>query len=159
MLEPFFQWLGDLPVSQYIGQSVWIYPFVQTIHLLFLALLAGALLIVDLRLLGWGFVEQPVAKVARDARKWVIWGLVGLVITGMPQLLQNSMREYHSEFFWLKMQVLPVAILFTFTVRHKVTMADQARVGPFWSKLVALVSIALWFGGVAIPARLIGLLT
>ena len=54
MLEPFFQWMNDLAVSKAIGESIWIYPLVQAIHLLFLALFAGALLIVDLRLMGWG---------------------------------------------------------------------------------------------------------
>ncbi len=38
------------------------------------------------------------------------------------------------------------AILFTFTVRRKVAMADESRVGPLWSKLVALVSVVLWSG-------------
>ena len=45
MLEPFFQWMNDLAVSKAIGESIWIYPLVQAIHLLFLALFAGSLLI------------------------------------------------------------------------------------------------------------------
>jgi uncharacterized membrane protein len=60
--------------------------------------------------------------------------------------------------FWLKMDVLLVAIIFTLTIRRKVTLADEARVGPFWGKVVGLVSITLW-AGVAIPARLIGLIS
>ena len=66
MLEPFFQWMNDLAVSKAIGESIWIYPLVQAIHLLFLALFAGALLIVDLRLMGFGMREQPVAIRARS---------------------------------------------------------------------------------------------
>jgi hypothetical protein len=159
MLESSFQWLGNLPVSKAIGESIWIYPFVQAVHLVFLAMFAGAILVVDLRLLGWGFTQRAAADVARDARRWLIWGLIGLFVTGVPQLMQNAMREYFSEYFWLKMQVLPVALIFTFTLRHIVTQADEARIGPVWPKLTALVSIALWFGGVAIPSRLIGLFT
>jgi hypothetical protein len=100
-----------------------------------------------------------VAKVARDAWPWMIIGLVGLVITGIPQLLQNAMREYFSEFFWFKMYVLPVALIYTFTIRRQIALADEARVAPAVSKLVGLASILLWIGGVAIPARLIGLFT
>ena len=159
MLQPFFQWMNDLAVSKAIGESIWIFPVVQAVHLLFLALFAGAILIVDLRLLGFGMREQPVAKVAQDARPWLILGLLGLVVTGMPQLMQNAMREYFSDFFWLKMQVLPIALIYTFTIRQRVAMADEARVGPMWGKAVGLVSILLWFGGVAIPSRLIGLFT
>jgi hypothetical protein len=159
MLEPFFQWMNDLAVSKAIGESIWIYPLVQAIHLVFLALFAGALFIVDLRLLGFGIREQSVAKIARDARPWVIAGFVGLVITGMPQLMQNAMREYFSEYFWFKMYVIPIALIFTFTIRQKVALADESRVNPAVSKLVGLTSILLWIGGVAIPARLIGLFT
>jgi hypothetical protein len=159
MLEPFFQWMNDLAVSKAIGESIWIFPLVQAIHLVFLALFAGSLLIVDLRLLGLGMREQSVAKIARDARPWMILGLVGLVVTGMPQLMQNAMREYFSEYFWIKMYVLPVALIYTFTIRQRVAMADESRVAPAMSKLAGLASILLWIGGVTIPSRLIGLFT
>jgi putative copper export protein len=159
MLQPFFQWMNDHAVSKAIGESIWIYPLVQAIHLLFLALFAGALLIVDLRLMGWGMRDQPVARVARDAWPWMIIGLVGLVVTGMPQLMQNAMREYYSDFFWMKMYVLPVALIYTFTIRQRVALADEARVAPAMSKLTGLASILLWIGGVAVPSRLIGLFT
>jgi hypothetical protein len=159
MLEPYFQWLNDLAVSKAIGESIWIYPLVQAIHLLFLALFAGSLLIVDLRLLGYGMRDQPVAKVARDARPWMILGLLGLLVTGMPQLAQNAMREYFSEYFWFKMYMIPVALIFTFTIRQKIALADEARVTPMVAKAVGLLSILLWIGGVAVPARLIGLFT
>ena len=151
MLEPFFQWMNDLAVSKAIGESIWIYPLVQAIHLVFLALFAGALLIVDLRLMGLGMREQPAAKVARDARPWLIVGFIGLVVTGMPQLMQNAMREYFSEFFWIKMYVLPIALIYTFTIRQRIALADEARLAPMWSKLAGLVSILLWMGGVGDP--------
>jgi hypothetical protein len=153
MLEPFFQWMNDLAVSKAIGESIWIFPLVQAVHLVFLALFAGSLLIVDLRLLGLGMREQSVAKIARDARPWLILGLVGLVVTGMPQLMQNAMREYFSEYFWIKMYVLPVALIYTFTIRQRVAMADESRVAPAMSKLAGLASILLWIGGVTIPSR------
>ena len=159
MLQPYFQWMNDLAVSKAIGESIWIYPLVQAIHLVFLALFAGSLLIVDLRLMGWDMREQPVAKVARDARPWMILGFLGLVATGMPQLMQNAMREYFSDFFWIKMYVLPIALIYTFTIRQRVAMADESRVAPAMSKITGLASILLWIGGVAIPSRLIGLFT
>jgi hypothetical protein len=45
--------------------------------------------------------------------------------------------------------------VFTFTVRRKVALADESRVRPIWSKLVAVVSVALW-SGVGIGGRWIG---
>jgi hypothetical protein len=158
MLEPFFVWLNNLAVSKYIGESLWIYPLVQAVHLVFLAILIGALLIVDLRLLGRGMIRQSVDQVARDAWPWFLIGIVGMVLTGVPQLMQNASREYHSEFFWQKMYFLAAALIFTFTVRRKLTHAPEGRVPPVWAKVVAIVSILLWMN-VAISGRLIGLFT
>jgi hypothetical protein len=159
MLQPYFQAMNDSNLAKYISESLWIYPLDQAIHLLFLALFAGSILILDIRLLGFGMREQPVAKVARDSTPWVIIGFLGLVVTGIPQLIQNAMREYYSDFFWIKMYVLPVALIYTFTVRRMVAQADEGRVSPVVQKVVGLVSLLLWFGGVTVPSRLIGLFT
>jgi len=158
MLLPYFEWVNNLPVSRAIGESALIYPVVQSIHLVFLALLVGGIFMVDLRLMGTSLTSLPLAKVARDARPWVIWGLVGMLVTGIPQLMQNATREYHSEFFWFKMQLLPVALIYHFTLRHRITMAAEGRVAPILSKLAGVVSIALWTS-IAVTSRFIGLFT
>ena len=72
--------------------------------------------------------------------------------------MSNATKEYFSEFFCFKMDVLLVAVIFTFTLRHKVAMAEEGRVAPLKVKLVGLASIVLW-ATVAITARLIGLLS
>jgi hypothetical protein len=119
---------------------------------------AGAVLIVDLRLLGGGAKDQPVAHVARDAEPWLIAALIGLTITGIPQLIANALREYRSDLFWMKMAILLVAMIYTFTLRRNITLADERRVAPATRKAVGFVSLALWTA-VLIHARLIGLFT
>ncbi|HET9360165.1 MAG TPA: DUF6644 family protein [Vicinamibacterales bacterium] len=155
MLQPFFEWLGALPISQFIGSSIWIYPLVQAFHLVCLALLAGAILVVDMRLLGLGLTTRPVSQVARDARPWLIAGLIGMVCTGLPQLLQNASREYFSEYFWYKMYLIAFGLILMVTVRRKATQAAEPSA---FGKVVAVVSIAAW-GGAVWNARLIGLFT
>ena len=155
MLLPFFDWMNALPVSQAIGASIWIYPLVQAIHLVFLALFAGGIMIVDLRLLGFGLRSKSVSEVARDARPWMITGFLGLVATGLPQLMQNASREYYSEFFWYKMYLIAFGLILMVTVRRKMTQGTESTLA---SKVVGLVSMAIWTG-VTINARLIGLFT
>ena len=157
MLE-LFTWINDLAVSVAIRESVWFAAVIQAVHLVALGLFAGALLIVDLRLIGRGLTDRPVGEVARDAQPWLVASFLGLVVTGVPQLMGNAIREYYSIFFWLKMIVLVLAFIFTFTVRRKITLADERTIGRAWSKTVGITSIALWTF-VAVTARLIGLFT
>ena len=158
MLLPFFEWLDTLRVGDWISTSSYAAPLINVAHILALVMLFGSLLIVDLRLLGRGMTQQPVAKVARAARPWLIGALICMLLTGIPQVLSLPIREYYSPFFWMKMRLLLVALVFTFTLRHKVAMADEEKVGPVWGKVVGLVSIALWTW-VAIEGRLIGVLS
>jgi putative copper export protein len=159
MLQKFFTvWLQNHPVSNAIRDSVWIYAFDQGAHLISLAIFAGAILVVDLRLLGGGFKDRPVKDVARDAQPWLVGSFLVLTVTGIVQLMSNATKEYFSPFFWFKMYVLLPAIIYTLTIRWKVASSEEGRVSPIMSKLVGFVSIVLWTG-VAVPARLIGLLS
>ena len=157
MLQPFFQWMGELGFSAYFLNSVWPTPIVQCIHLLAVAVFAGAVLIVDLRLLGVGLTSAPVADLARTAQPWLVWSFVVLVLTGIPQMASTALKQYYSPFFWWKMEAVFVGVVVTFVIR-RIISREEGRFGPVWPKVVGVTSIALWTS-VTIGARLIGLLS
>lgn len=150
-LQPFFKWMESLAVYK---ASIYLGPGVNLVHLVSMATFMGALLMVDLRLLGTGLTNHSVKQVARSAQPWLIAGLAGLTVTGIPAMMATATQQYANKVFWVKMYLLLAAVIFTFTVRRRVTRADDARVGPVWGKVVALVSIVLWMG-VAAGGRLI----
>ncbi len=158
MLLPFFEWMQGIPLSVLFLESTWLTPIIQCVHLVALTVFAGAVLIVDMRLLGRGLTTTPLAQVARDAQPWLIWAFVVLLVTGIPQLTSTALKQYYSPFFWWKMEGLLLGLIFTFTLRRKITLADEVRLGPFWPKVVGIFSITIWTG-VAIGARLIGLMS
>jgi len=159
MLLPFFQWMQESPASMYILSTTWFSPIVQVMHLTALAIFAGSILIVDLRLIGVGVTATPLAQVARDARPWFFWGLIALFITGMPSVASTAMKQYFSPFFWWKMELLMLGLVFTYTIRQKFVNNDASgELSPIWPKVAGMFSIAVWTG-VAIGARLIGLLS
>jgi hypothetical protein len=151
----YFAAIAAWPVSRAINESSWIFALIQALHLVALAFLAGAVLVVDLRLLGKGFSQQPIARVARDARPWLVASIIAMVLTGVPQFISLATKEFESPYFWNKMYFLVAALIFTFTIRARVAQAPEGRFGPAVGKAVALISIALW-AGVAIEGRLIG---
>lgn len=154
-LLPFFQWAEATAIGETIRNSAWAFAVIESVHLLALSVIGGAVLIVDLRLLGFGLRSQPVAEVARDARPWLVGSLVVMLITGVGLFLAEPMKLYASSAFALKMTCLAAAIVFTFTVRTHVAMSEDARVRSASRTLVALISLALWFG-VAASGRWIG---
>jgi hypothetical protein len=136
-------------------QSPWLFPVIATIHLMGLSLIGGAVLVVDLRLLGLGLRRQPVAGLAHDAERWLFRGLVVTVSTGILLFMCFATKYYYLTFFWVKMAALVLVILFTLSVHRRVVMANEADVSPVLCKLVALVSLSLWTI-VAVGGRYIG---
>ena len=72
------EWMGDSRLSLLFGSAVWYSPLIQVAHLVAVAVFAGALLVVDLRLLGTGLTQTPVKTVAEDAQPWLMGGMIAL---------------------------------------------------------------------------------
>jgi hypothetical protein len=155
MLLPFFQWCESLWIGQFVVGSNWLFPVIESVHLLALAMLGGAIFLVDLRLLGLGLKDRAVAELARDARPWMIAGLIAMILTGLPLFFSESVKCYYSTAFWIKMTTLPIALVFAFTVRSRVAMAEPVRNTARRQQLVGALSMALWFT-VAAAGRWIG---
>jgi hypothetical protein len=156
MVLSFFQWLESLKFGAVIDDSGYFIATINVAHLLSLAIFVGAVLIVDLRLLGSGLSKQPVSRVARGAQPWLIAGFLALAVTGVLQIMATPMKVYYSSQFWLKMGLVVVAVIFTFTLRRQVAQWDDARLG-MWGRVVAVASLLLWTT-IAVEGRLIGLL-
>jgi small-conductance mechanosensitive channel len=154
-LLEFCRWIQYSAPLVEMRSSPWLFPAIATIHLFGLVVIGGAVLVGDLRLLGFGLRHQPVAHFARDAERWLLRGLFIAVPTGLLLFMCFATKYYYLTFFWVKLVALTLVIVFTFSVRRRVIMADQSRVSPVWNKLVALVSLSLWTV-VALGGRWIG---
>lgn len=154
-LFPFFEWMENTAIGAAIRDSLWLFPVIEAVHLLALAVIGGAVLLVDFRLLGLGLRRQSVSQLARDAQPWLVGSLAMMLATGILLFTSEAIKCYDSPAFWLKMSSLFLATIFTFTVRRKVVTIDEARLSPVWSKLVGFVSVVLW-SGVGIGGRAIG---
>jgi hypothetical protein len=143
---PFFEWCEATAIGTAIRSSPWAFAVIESVHLLGLSVIGGAVLLVDLRLLGFGLKSQRIADVARAAFPWLVGSLIVMLLTGIGLFLSEPTKCYYSQPFWVKMSSLALVILFTFTIRYRVTLADETQMRPIWFKLVALVSLALWFG-------------
>ena len=154
-LLEFCQWVQFSGPLVAMRSSPWFFPVIATIHLMGLAIIGGAVLLVDLRLLGLGLRHQPAAELMRDAERWLFRGLTVMILTGILLFMCFATKYYYLTFFWVKMAALIVVTGFTVSVRRRVVIAVDGRLNPVWGKVVALVSLSLWTT-VALGGRYIG---
>jgi hypothetical protein len=143
----------DSPTHLLAQISPWIFPSLESAHLLGLCALGGTLLIVDLRLLGFGLTSQSPAALAAAVHPWLRRSLALIVSTGLLLFGSEAGRVLHMPAFWLKIATLPVAVLYTFTVRRRV--ATQSLDTSQLTQRTAALSLLLWFT-VAAAGRWIG---
>ena len=154
-LLEFFQWGYQTPVGETIRNSTWLFPVIEAVHLLGFGLTLGSVLLVELRLLGVGLNRQPVSELAANAQPWMLAGIAVMFASGIPLFLSESIKAYYSFAFWVKMTSLLLVLIFTFTVRRHVTRRDMTSNRPLLGRLMAVISLCLWFG-VAWGGRWIG---
>ncbi|MGI9626927.1 MAG: DUF6644 family protein [Longimicrobiales bacterium] len=152
LLELFY-WLEYTPLLVEMRSSPWLFPVIATVHLFGLVIIGGSVLVVNLRLLGFGLSRQPAAQLARDTEPLLLAGIGVMLATGVPLFLCFATKYYYLAPFWVKLASLTVVLLFTFTIHRRVVMDEQRTATA--SRLVALISMSLWIS-VALGGRLIG---
>ena len=141
-------WIGTA-----IRESLWLFPGIEAVHLLGLAVIGGSILVVDLRLLGVGLTRLTTSQVLASASPWFIGALLVMIATGVPLFLSEAIKCCFNDSFEVKMAAFFLGLVFTFAVRNRVAARNDA---PIWvAKVVAVVSLALWFT-VAAAGRWIG---
>jgi len=154
-LLAFFQWCYQTQIGEAIRNSTWLFPVIESFHLLGLGLTAGAVLVVDLRLLGVGLSKQPAAQLWAAVQPWLLGSMALMFLSGIPLFLSESIKCYYSAAFWVKMTSLFLVLLLTFTFRRHAMRTGLVSDRPLLGRFTALVSLGLWFG-VAWGGRWIG---
>src|ERR1043166_4349552 len=149
MLWHFAKWSEATSLGRVIRNSEYAFPMIEFVHIVGLAIIGGAVLIVDMRLMGLGLKKTSVAQLAKDAQPYVTGSIIVMLLTGIALYTSEATKCYASAAFWIKMISLLLAIVFTYTVKRNVVARDHE------SKLVGVLSLLLWFG-VAWGGRWIG---
>jgi hypothetical protein len=131
-----------------IRQSLYIFPFLESLHVVGLAMVVGTIAILDLRMLGVASIRRPVSAIARDVEKWA-WAAFALtVVTGGLMFATNAGVYYHNIFFRLKMAMLGLAglnvLMFEVMARGSLPQWNTDRKAPPAGRAAAIVSLLLW---------------
>ncbi len=107
--EDFFQWLQDLDIPTRIREGESLFPWIESIHVLAIALVVGTIMMVDLRLLGLASMDRPVGRLARGVLvcTWIAFAFAAL--TGGLLFAANAVTYAGNFFFRGKMVLLALA--------------------------------------------------
>ena len=147
-LLPFCQWLAATSGSIALHESLYMYPLVESTHVLTLCLFLGMAVMFDLRLLGLTLRGVPITDIKRRLGPWMVAGFVVMVITGALLFYAIPVRSYQSVFFRVKVVALALsglnAFVFHATIDRKVAQWDLAPVAPPAARRAGAASLALW---------------
>jgi uncharacterized protein DUF6644 len=147
------QWLDSTQLNTVLRQSTWAFPTFDTIHTLGIVLVAGTIMLVDIRLLGLGLRSVPVAELVHRIVPWTLWGFGLMFVTGGLLFSSEAVKMYHSSPFRLKMVLLILAainaLIFHRTIFRDVANWDPSAIAPARARLAGLLSLVFWIAIIA----------
>jgi uncharacterized membrane protein len=149
-LLPFARWLAGTPGSIALHESLFMYPLIESVHVLTLCVFVGISVMLDLRLLGLALKRVPVTDITRRMLPWMFAGFVVMVITGVLLVYAIPVRSYQSIWFRMKVILLILAglnaLTFHNTVYRDVRNWDLAEIAPRRARVAGVLSLVLWAG-------------
>lgn len=120
----------------------------EVLHILSLTLLGGTAILMNLRLLNTGIVEDSPSEIYRNLRRWQDLGVFGIIFSGILIGMANAEKLYDSTAFVVKMCALVGGIILTYGASRPVARDDGAVSGR--AKLWFIVGALIWLTGIVI---------
>ncbi len=150
MLLHLFEVVQELPVSIAIRESLWVYPIIETAHVLGMCLFLGLVAMMDLRLVSATMRTAPVTEVQQRLFPWQMAGLAVMVSSGLLLVLSEPLRFYSNPFFQAKVILLILSVVnaltFHLTIYKRVAEWDTQPVPPLQVRMAGAISLVLWAG-------------
>jgi uncharacterized protein DUF6644 len=141
----FLEWCSNTATIVYIRDSSFGMPAVQSVHLVGLTVLLGAVLVLNLRLAGVSMMEWSLPAVERQLRPWA-WGAIALVFaSGVLMFLGNPAKYLANPAFQFKMASLTLAVLCHFGLFRRFFRSEPGVRPRSMNIAVAGLSLTFWF--------------
>lgn len=148
-------WLGALHESSAAAamrESIWLFPLVETIHILGFTVLVGAVVMFDLRVLGVT-KRLPVRGLAQHLLPWSLAALLLIVPTGLLMFISDAVVLADNPAFQVKMLLLALAmtnaVAFHLGSFRSARLWNQYAAAPIGARIHALASIVIWIAVIA----------
>jgi hypothetical protein len=134
---------GELPGSE------WLFPIIETLHVMALTIVVGSIAMVDLRLLGIASRDSAVSRLSAEVLPWTWTAWVVAAVFGTLMFMAKAGTYAGNLQFLLKFACMGLAALnmlvFHFGVYREVMRWDEGE-PPMSAKMAGTLSLLLWTG-------------
>ncbi|UZX05429.1 hypothetical protein F8G81_10825 [Arthrobacter sp. CDRTa11] len=157
-MDDFLSWLERGPFAEVIRGTAYLYPVLESIHIIGIALLIGPAAAFDLRLLGLGWQKLRVTTAANYLLPLSRLGFVIAAATGVLMFLPAaSLMADRGSAPW-KLGLIMVAglniLIFHRGTYRNVAAWDSGGPSPVAARMAAVMSLVSW-SGVTVAGRLL----
>jgi hypothetical protein len=128
----------------------WLFPIVETLHVISLAMVFGSIVMVDLRLVGNTSRDSAVSKLSREVLPYTWGAFICAAVTGSLLFVSKAHVYFYNLQFQLKCLCMLLAgvnmAVFHFGTYRHVLEWDMRLPPPRAARLAGGLSIALWIG-------------
>jgi hypothetical protein len=147
-LAEFFAQIEEWPLSTTVAGSDLLFPAIETLHVLAIVLVAGTILIVDLRLLRVASKERAVSELVKEVLPWTWSAFAVAVFTGSLMFVSAATKYSHVPAFQLKMVALLIAgvnmAVFHLGAYRRVAGWDSTAFVPIAARVAGALSLFIW---------------
>ncbi len=113
----FSKQLSETPLSQVIQNVAWVIPFVQSVHILAIAIVVASVVTIDLRLVGATKGGPSLAMLEKRFLPWFWTGLGVLALSGLILIIGEPERELLNWMFYVKIGLVLTIVAVTAVVQ------------------------------------------
>jgi hypothetical protein len=143
-----FTQIENTGIGTAVRESTWLFPTIETAHVLSIVLVVGSIMVVDLRLLNIASRRRSVSELLNEVLPWTWLAFACAAITG-SMLFSSAAAKYAKDApFRIKMVLLLLAAInmaiFHLGSYRKVALWDRASMTPTGARVAGGVSLLLW---------------
>jgi uncharacterized membrane protein len=148
MFDQFLSYVDGLAFSQFVRENEMAFPWIESFHVLAVAIVIGSIFIVDARLIGLRSYRKNASGVISDLLPYTWAAFILAVLTGAMMFCSDAVRYGNSQVFQAKVVALVLAGanmgIFHATEFRRIADWDVDITPPAGARFAGVASIAVW---------------
>jgi hypothetical protein len=151
-------WMEATRLAEFMRESEWAFPAVESVHVIALALVIGTIAIVDLRLLGLASTNRAYSELAGQVLPWTWGAFVLAAISGALMFIGQPRAYFDNVAFRIKFVLMLLTginmLTFQLLTSRGAAEWDREPAAPLAGRIAATLSLVFWIAIVFFGRRI-----